>query len=736
MACSVWLMTRPLSLATLLPPLALTSNAKSYLRHWAILINDMSIMDLRAILLRTHAYCGADDIELGTVYELFRDENDYNNVHIDAHFGMAAIKKEWRMFSIQYVGETSKTSEEIKAEGGQYQERPGLIVAIRIVEAHPDYRLFENNCQNFVKSLLQFVCPHASIPATIQSVLQRLQDVSDITKGHYSSIPGGYPPTLVSLHSSDTKETQSTWFTASGTSWLTAKEYIDMDSTGCESRSYPHSGAKIAGIRLRSNPRAVIRSFPARVHKGLHGNAALIRAVRIGDFEMVAALMRLNANVNARDGLGKTALHWAVNSRDGRMTKMLIDAGSDVSLRDNQGRTALHTAILEGYFTTINALLDTDLHSCISAKDCFGHTALHLATKQGMATTVEALVKAGCDISATDDYGRTALYEAVGVSNGVIARMLLDAGSDVAIKDDSGRTPLHHATERANGTIVKMLLDAGADIDAQDDDGWTPLHWATWKDNVMTVQLLLDAGSDVSIVTMKRETALHVAVKLNGVSRQTVKMLIDAGSDVSAQDYKGKTPLICTVSGSPDAYELAKMLLEGGSDVNICLADQRTALHIAAGRCRPNIIPLLLKAGALVSAPDRHGWTPLHCAVCGSDGASHKVRMLVEAGAAVCAKTTKNRTPLHLAVKSAKESSVTLTYLIEEVGKPATHRTPKAVSIDYQDPSAVIEDPYIDVIKLLLKAGAELSLKDSRGLTPLDLAKGYLLRIGCYFRYH
>ena len=138
----------------------------------------MSITDLQAILLRTHAYYGTDDIELGTVYELFRDENDYNNVHINPHFGMVAIKKEWRMFSIQYVGETNKTFEEIKDEGVQYQKRQALIVAIRIVEARPDYRLFENNCQNFVKSLLQFVCPHASIPATIQSVLKRLQDIS------------------------------------------------------------------------------------------------------------------------------------------------------------------------------------------------------------------------------------------------------------------------------------------------------------------------------------------------------------------------------------------------------------------------------------------------------------------------------------------------------------------------------------------------------------------------------
>jgi hypothetical protein len=92
------------------------SNGKPHLRHWGVLVSDMTMVDARAILFRKTEYGANDETELGTMYELFRDE-DYNNVKITRPFEMATIREEWSMVDFQLVGETQLTHELIKQEG-------------------------------------------------------------------------------------------------------------------------------------------------------------------------------------------------------------------------------------------------------------------------------------------------------------------------------------------------------------------------------------------------------------------------------------------------------------------------------------------------------------------------------------------------------------------------------------------------------------------------------------------
>src|SRR5271170_3368973 len=70
---------------------------------------------------------------------------------------------------------------------------------MRITEQRPTYQLFENNCQNFAKYLIEFMCPGCLTPDTIQVVLQRWQDGTVQPSGR---IPGAYPPPVVTILSS------------------------------------------------------------------------------------------------------------------------------------------------------------------------------------------------------------------------------------------------------------------------------------------------------------------------------------------------------------------------------------------------------------------------------------------------------------------------------------------------------------------------------------------------------
>src|SRR5437868_4279951 len=117
---SVWIITRPLSMANFLPPLAWTSDGIDYLRHWGVFITDNTFLDIEVILQRTRAW-GNNEIDLGTLYELRRDLT-VNNVNVIRPFTLAVIRQQWRAFSTQYIGKTEMSHGEIELECKQPNE--------------------------------------------------------------------------------------------------------------------------------------------------------------------------------------------------------------------------------------------------------------------------------------------------------------------------------------------------------------------------------------------------------------------------------------------------------------------------------------------------------------------------------------------------------------------------------------------------------------------------------------
>lgn len=113
----VSLFTRPLSYAMSFPSVAASSDGNDYLRHWGILISDINPLDLEVALSRTTEFGVNDNTVLGTMYELLRREDNQNTVRINPKFGMNSLRKQWPMFSMEYVGKTPMTHEQIKKEG-------------------------------------------------------------------------------------------------------------------------------------------------------------------------------------------------------------------------------------------------------------------------------------------------------------------------------------------------------------------------------------------------------------------------------------------------------------------------------------------------------------------------------------------------------------------------------------------------------------------------------------------
>jgi hypothetical protein len=113
---SVWLFIRPLSWSTIFPPLAVTSQDKHHLCHWGVLVTELSLVDAQALIQRNTTIRGTENIALGKMYELMRDEYNRNNAH--AHgFDLMKLKDQWSTFSAQYIGLTDLNHQRIKNEG-------------------------------------------------------------------------------------------------------------------------------------------------------------------------------------------------------------------------------------------------------------------------------------------------------------------------------------------------------------------------------------------------------------------------------------------------------------------------------------------------------------------------------------------------------------------------------------------------------------------------------------------
>ena len=120
---------------------------------------------------------------------------------------------------------------------------------------------------------------------------------------------------------------------------------------------------------------------------------------------------------------------------------------------------------------------------------------------------------------------------------------------------------------------------------------------------------------------MSKVDELHQAVKRGDTAR--MRKLLDENRDLanspSETDARGTSPLhVAAEFGQADA---ARMLLAYGADVALRDAENDAiALGWAAFFGRPEVVRILLAAGSEPSQRNKHGLTPLGCAVGGAAG--------------------------------------------------------------------------------------------------------------------
>ena len=145
--------------------------------------------------------------------------------------------------------------------------------------------------------------------------------------------------------------------------------------------------------------------------KGREHCPILSLVTQVGCFPAVMTLMaRWGVDPNARDGLGRTALHHAARCGHLEIAHHLCSIRNvAVGITDQDGKTPLHEACARGHMKIAEELLAV-AESPVKSRDVCGHTPLHVAVLSGDPDTVRLLLRCkAVDVDLSTVSGETPL---------------------------------------------------------------------------------------------------------------------------------------------------------------------------------------------------------------------------------------------------------------------------------------------------------------------------------------
>lgn len=180
---------------------------------------------------------------------------------------------------------------------------------------------------------------------------------------------------------------------------------------------------------------------------------------------------------NARAEYSVTDLVDAAKRGDEHAVHFLIEQGADLDTRDPVRYTALHWAGIRGHWRILSELVEAG--APVDAVGFDGGTPLFGVCHHDNPDAVRELIDAGAEIDRQNQWGRTPLHVAARRGCLEVAEVLLDAGADPNATTKEGWTPMHVAAMSGDKAMIDLLETRGGDLTRKDADGQTASQrWA------------------------------------------------------------------------------------------------------------------------------------------------------------------------------------------------------------------------------------------------------------------
>jgi len=209
---------------------------------------------------------------------------------------------------------------------------------------------------------------------------------------------------------------------------------------------------------------ALAQVAPSAAEKAGYGG--LFAAAARGDATGVARLAATGADVNARDGRGRTPLHVAAHAAQRDAMRALASAGADPNALEGDRYDIVTIAAVANDLPTLTLALELGCRAT-NITSRYDGTALIAAAHLGHVEVVRALIRAGAPLDHVNNLGWTAVIESIVLGDGgarhtAALKALIDAGANPNIADRGGATPLQLARDRGYREMAAILQQAGA----------------------------------------------------------------------------------------------------------------------------------------------------------------------------------------------------------------------------------------------------------------------------------
>lgn len=352
------------------------------------------------------------------------------------------------------------------------------------------------------------------------------------------------------------------------------------------------------------------RGHPANPAPGASRLTPLHVTAERGTPEVVAALLRAGADLDARDGEGMTPLIRSVRAGRPEVAAVLLDAGADPEILGGPQRwTALSWAEAGRNPALTELLRGRGASEATEANRRLGEAVRRRDTDAARVALAE-----GADARAPGPFGDALLADALSGPPELV-RLLLEAGAEQPPKG-RGSSLLELALARGSFEAAELLVEFGADPSAAglataaaqrgsvewlrriveaggdpEEASGAPLRAGARSGKAAAVRYLLELGVDPNVPDEHGREPLGQAVV--GGDAEAVRLLLEGGAAVDGRP-DGWTPLMdATLSGK---VALARLLLAHGADPTLRTFDGRTVLELARASRAPGMEAVVVEA--------------------------------------------------------------------------------------------------------------------------------------------
>jgi ankyrin repeat protein len=263
--------------------------------------------------------------------------------------------------------------------------------------------------------------------------------------------------------------------------------------------------------------------------------------------DIAELLLHRGISVDHADEFGMTSLHCAALTGASEVMQVLIRWNADIDAIDITSSSALHYSMVSGSSDAAHMLLAHE--SNVKMQNIHGESPLHIVARRQRDDLVRALLHRGSSTTLRNNHGLTPLHVAISLETSDPRKLVTLCSQDtVSLCDEAGNNIIHTCSLFGRFDWLECIkrFFSNVDLCVLNESGQAPIHIAAKKLDIRTARHLLEDPETVNFTDSRGNTAIHIALAVQGVSEaereRFCSFLVLKGATLRQANDDGQTP--------------------------------------------------------------------------------------------------------------------------------------------------------------------------------------------------